>query len=182
MKYWVGILFIIGFISCRETKKNEQSESQSSKFQIDSAQIYYTTEWLSNNVIDTLIAPDSTIKQFFLINRPSRKFDDIDFIKKFLPNIVTITDSNSINQLKDCFTYIKPSEMMTATDCGLPIYRDIIILYAEHKKVAQIKICFSCNDISVYPNEFNKRININDTTIQRLENYFNSNIHKIKMF
>ncbi|MBK8351978.1 MAG: hypothetical protein IPL21_09855 [Saprospirales bacterium] len=32
------------------------------------------------------------------------------------------------------------------------------------------------------PEEFYKNVNINDTTIARLENYFNGNIHKIKMY
>ena len=182
MKYFVWILLVIGFFGCKETKKKKPTESSLAGLHVDSMQIYYTTDWLTNKVIDTLTTADSTKKQFFLINRPSRNFDEISFIKTKLPNTITITDSIQINKLKYCFSFIEPGETMSAADCGLPIYRDFIILYANGKKTAQIKICFHCNSISIYPEEFYKNVNINDTTIARLENYFNGNIHKIKMY
>lgn len=182
MKNFVLILLVIGLFGCNETKKKKTTESLLPGFQVDSMQIYYTTDWLTNKVIDTLSAADSTKKQFFLINRPSRNFDDISFIKTKLPNTITITDSILINKLKNCFSYVDPGKTMRVADCGLPIYRDFIVLYANGKKTAQIKICFSCNYISIYPEEFYKHVNINDTTINRLQKYFNSNIHKIKRF
>ena len=68
---------VIGFFGCKETKKKKPIESSLAGFHVDSMQIYYTTDWLTNKVIDTLTTADSTKKQFFLINRPSRNFDEL---------------------------------------------------------------------------------------------------------
>jgi hypothetical protein len=181
MKYLIWILLVFCFIGCKEKKSNKSEEKVIHGISIDSIQIYYTTEWLSNKFIDTSITVDSVKKQFNLINFPSTNFDEIVYIQSKLPNTISITDSILINNLKYCFSYyIDPNEGMTVTDCGLPIYRDIIILYSGGKKIGQIKICFQCQYISVYPKEFNNSVNINDTTMSRFKNYFNKNIHKIR--
>ena len=180
MKYLGWIILVIALFGCKESKKKIQTEYLSLEFHVDSIQIFYTTEWLTNKVIDTVTATDSVKKQFNLINFPSTNFDDISFIKTKLPNSITINDSILINKLKNCFGYyIDPNEGMSVADCGLPIYRDILILYSEGKKLAQIKICFQCHYISVYPKEFSNSVNINDTSMTRLKNYFNKNIHPI---
>jgi len=182
MKYLVWIMLVIGFFGCKNKQAEKSPLSSLSSLKVDSIQIFYTTEWLTNKVIDTLTAADSAKKQFFLINRPSHSFDEIAYIQTKLPNNLTIKDSILITKLKDCFAYRTDSNKgMVVGDCGLPIYRDIIILYANEKKIAQIKVCFQCNYISIYPEEINKYVNINDTTISRLENYFNRNVHKLKM-
>lgn len=180
MKYLLWILIVFTLIGCKEKKSKKSSEKIIYEINIDSIQIYYTTEWLSNKFIDTSLASDSIKKQFNLINFPSTNFDEIVYIQSKLTNTITISNSEQIKKLKDCFAYTQNSEEgMSVTDCGLPIYRDIIILYSGDKKIVQIKICFQCHYISIYPKQFSGSVNINDTTMSRLKNFFNKNIHKI---
>lgn len=183
MKNVVYMFLLIGIFGCKAktSKKNSANSSAMSKIDIDSMQIFYTLEYYGNRVPDST-APDSTKKLFYLLNRPVTEFDEYDYVIQRLTNQITVSDSKKIDALKYCFSYHDSSEGMSVADCGLPIYRDIIFLYSNNQKIAEIKICFNCNYISIFPEKINKHVNINDTTIARLENYFSKNIHQLKRF
>ena len=177
MRYYIGILLVVGLFGCRENLERHPDSLRN--ISIDSMVVYYTTDTINYAVINDSTS-DSTIKlenflHYYGLDINSNYYD------VRLKNSVIISDSLLINNFRFIFYDKKNDEKvlsMLNQKC-LPDYKDLIIFYSKGRRIGGIKISFGCRYILFLPSCLNDDFDITINSFEDLRDYFNKNIHKV---
>lgn len=188
-KSLIYLFFLIGITSCnsKTTNSNNVHENSLQNLKTDAIVVYFTDSLLNYSVIDK---PEDTMKDkskidsIQLLNNflhhENMNFYNSNFFSAVLSDSVIIKDSISIHKLQSIFYNRNENEKIQQVSDCLPDYRDLIIFYSKEKRIAGIKICFTCGYIKFSPLGLDDDFEVTENAFDELEKYFNKNIHTIK--
>ena len=185
--FYTLILIVITSCNYKSTNKKIEYDYTLQNLNADEIVVYYTDSLLNHYIIDKpkdTTTNKAVVDSIQLLNNflhhDNMNIYTSNFFSSVLADSVIIKDSTLINKIKSIFYNRKKNEKLQQVSDCLPDYRDLIIFYSKGKRIAAIKICFTCGYIKFSPLELDDDFEVTENAFDELENYFNKNIHKIK--